>query len=65
MSWTFVRCTITSDTVISAELQQPAEHVALGALDLALAMQDVDGPHQLLVAGNARILLDERDAAQS
>ena len=35
------------------EFQQPAEHVALVARDLALAMQDVDRAAQFLGAGDA------------
>ncbi len=47
------------------ELEQAAEHVALFALDAAFAMQDVDRAHQLFVAGDPRILLDQRHAAQT
>ncbi len=35
------------------------------ALDLALAMQDVDRAHQLLVARDAGIRLGEREAAEA
>ncbi len=46
------------------ELEQAAEHVAVGALDLALAVQDVDRAHQLLVARDTRIGLGQRQAAE-
>ncbi len=58
MSRILVRWTITSRDRDFRQLQKAAEHVALGALDVALAMQNVDRAHQLLMAGNARIRLD-------
>ena len=45
------------------QLQETAEHIALVALDFAFAMQDVDRAHQFLVAGNAGVVIAERDAA--
>ena len=47
------------------EFEQAAEHVAVVALDLALAVQDVDRAHQLLVARDARIGLGQRQAADA
>ena len=47
------------------ELQETAKHVALVALDFAFPMQDVDRAHELLMAGNARVVIDERNSRQS
>ena len=56
---------MTSETGISDEFEQTAEHVAFDALDLALAVQDVDRAHQLLVAGDAGVGIGQRDAGEA
>ena len=45
------------------QFQKTAEHVALVALDFAFAMQDVDRAHEFFMAGNAGVMMAERDAA--
>ena len=47
------------------QLQEPAKHIALVPLDFPFAVQNVDRAHQLLMAGNSRIQLDQRNAAET
>ena len=47
------------------QLQKAAEHIALVSLDFPFAVKNVDRSHQLLMAGNSRIQIDKRDAAQT
>ncbi len=42
---------MTSETGDSLEVEQAAEHVAVGARDAALLVQQIDGAFQFLVAG--------------